>query len=224
MAYANLTIDQLKALLRERGIRGYSGKKKADLIAMLEQREIPVAPVKLAPDTQRIPLILFTEIQMLIDHPEKIRRRYWGGDMQTIIRNAFDNSTLPEALDFVKEELGVDLIEYYNQRKSSTQILGETPHEPYTQSKQIASVYMNLLETNAHDFEEFDRLARYRPEEIGDPIAQSLTRNKFDKVSLPLVIRFLRDKMRLTLPTDVTRQQLADIFIEELQKRANARP
>ena len=40
MAYTNLTVDKLKDLLRERGIRGYSGKRKAELIAMLEGQAV----------------------------------------------------------------------------------------------------------------------------------------------------------------------------------------
>lgn len=206
MTYANLTVNQLKNLLRERGIRGYSDKKKTELVAMLEQHENAVIP--------RIPPILLTEIQMLIDRPEKIRRRYWT-DMQTIIRNAFADLSLSEALNFMKEELGVDLIEDYNQKKESI---------PYTQSKQIADIYMNLLETNANDFEELSRLSQHHPaEEIRDPSTQKMTRDKFDRVSHPLVIRFLRDKMQWALPLEATRQQLADIFITELQRRADIR-
>lgn len=41
MAYANFTVDKLKSLLRERGIHGYSGKRKAELIAMLERGAHP---------------------------------------------------------------------------------------------------------------------------------------------------------------------------------------
>ncbi len=40
MAYTNLTVDKLKDLLRARGIRGYSGKRKAELIAMLEGQAV----------------------------------------------------------------------------------------------------------------------------------------------------------------------------------------
>ena len=45
MAYTNLTVDKLKDLLRARGIRGYSGKRKDELIAMLEQGGAPAVPV-----------------------------------------------------------------------------------------------------------------------------------------------------------------------------------
>ena len=56
MAYENLTVDGLKNLLRERGIRGYSGKRKDELIAMLEQGgDIPVAlPAQHRPELLRV--------------------------------------------------------------------------------------------------------------------------------------------------------------------------
>lgn len=46
MAHAQLTINQLKDLLRTHGIRGYSNKNKAELIAMVQQAgiEIPATP------------------------------------------------------------------------------------------------------------------------------------------------------------------------------------
>ena len=50
MAYTNLTVDKLKDLLRERGIRGYSGKNKAELLMMVEQAGIiPPTPPQIAP-------------------------------------------------------------------------------------------------------------------------------------------------------------------------------
>ena len=70
MAYVDFTVDRLKNLLRERGIRGYSGKKKAELIAMLEQHT-PAIPTVLTPSdpvapVQRITRVLDDEIQLTL--------------------------------------------------------------------------------------------------------------------------------------------------------------
>ncbi len=83
---------------------------------------------------------------------------------------------------------------------------------------------MHVMEKSGQDLHELNRLANHHPEEIKDPITQKMTRDKFDEIPLPLAIKFLHDKMHLNIPPNATRQQLADIFITELQRRANVRP
>lgn len=228
MAYVDFTVDRLKNLLRERGIRGYSGKKKAELIAMLEQHTPAIPTVLISSDqvapVQRITRVLDDEIQLTLDNPGRLKRRYWSGDMLKRIRDAFDVLTLHDALEFMKEQLDIDLLEDYNRRKETARLLKMTEPTPYTQSRQIADVFMVVLEKSGNNFYELTRLAKYHPEEIKDPITPKLTRDKFNEIPLPLAIRFLRDKMQLTLPPDATNKQLADIFIAELQRRANGHP
>ena len=51
----NLTVEKLKDLLREHGVRGYSGKRKDELIAMVEKAGIPSPMITPSPVRSPIP-------------------------------------------------------------------------------------------------------------------------------------------------------------------------
>ena len=70
MAYANLTVTQLRDLLRDRGVRGYSNKNKAELIAMAERAGIQI-PTTLAtrPISPRITVPLVPPVARPVSPP-----------------------------------------------------------------------------------------------------------------------------------------------------------
>ena len=51
MEYEDHVVPRLREILRERGVRGYSGKKKAELIAMLRASD-PQPPSRASPQPQ----------------------------------------------------------------------------------------------------------------------------------------------------------------------------
>jgi hypothetical protein len=64
MDYSKMTIKELTALCKEKGIKGYSGKKKADLVVMLSKSEVlPVSAPKIEAVTGVIiPPIIMTSV------------------------------------------------------------------------------------------------------------------------------------------------------------------
>lgn len=219
MAYTNLTVDQLKNLLREHGVRGYSNKNKAELIAMAEQAGIalqgiaPIAPITpIAPISPAVLNEQVAQIEELVDRfIEEPRLIDDPLERVPFIRtlNTVDNQALRIVL---QEDFGVQAPDNTTKDQLINMIIDDIRKPPARSVIGVVQYYQPTLG--------FLYTVVTNPDLANDPETERIVRQVFEPAPYQnqALVGYMAQLMPdLTITPQMTPEELTHLFLEEVR-------